>query len=570
MPQKTQESAIGKAYRSFDRGIVAYIDQLKEKFAKSLDRIDERVSKVEDRVIQYVMGVKATCDKDLDFASEVVTKEMRNKVLISQWVSSFLAGSRDVSLDPVAYSFARFAFTICSCYDTVPGDYFVATNIHVLMLSLMKFDSELISGPATMALMHLSLHNEMRPEMVRIQVLPALLKVLIKSNSQIILTQAAKLAGSIALHDECKSDVAGSGCFHTLLDLAGGMHKIGNKNTQRAAASACVNIIYKNNANRLLATELEGIKAFLNAIRLSSNEYIILQGLRGLCNIAYNNKFTGTQILAAGGDTVIVDILESGDILRQPDTAITCLATLTNICTTEATQSHIGSASGAVSSAVRVCEFGREPRTVAAAARFLAAVLYRNVGNKARVAAEGAIKVLMKRIKKHSQFKDEENLHCTEVLCYALASLMLYPTNHELMRDIKALPVLTDLCKRSGQKRVVAAASMIITALVPSPDDLYRFHADEISVDVEIHDAAAVLRKARGFAFGDDVGAPEWCELALLYLNMTDNELKTQLPWVKEEFKDTAIYFREYSTVITSDSNITKFNGSRGLIFSIY
>jgi hypothetical protein len=569
-PKKPEQSALGKAYRAFDRGLVACVDTIKTNLIEALDKIDDRIDKVEDAVITYVQGIKATTTKDLDFASGVVTREMRNKVLISQWVASFLAGSRDVSLDPIAYSFARFAFTICACYDAVSGDYFVSTNIHVLMLSLMKFDSELISGPATMALMHLSLHNEMRPELIRIQLLPSLLKVLVNSNSQIILTQAAKLCASLALHDECKSELAGSGCFHILLDLTGGMHKIANKNTQRAAASAAVNIIHNNNANRLLAVELTGIKAFLNAIRMSSNEYIIMQGLRGLCNIAFFNKFTGTQILAAGGDSVIVDILESGDILRQPDTAVVALACLTNICTTEAAQSHVGSSGGAVTSAIRICEYGREPRTVAAAARFLCATVYRNTGNKARCAASGAIKVLMKKIIKHSQYKDDENLHCFEVLCYALASILLYPTNHELMKDIKALPEVVNLCKKSGQKRVVAAASMVITALVPSPDDLYRFHQDEIPVECEECDVGAVLRKARVFAFGDDVGAPQWCELALSYLTMTDNELKMQQAWTKEEFKDREIYFREYNTSIRADSEVAKFNGAKGLIFSIY
>jgi hypothetical protein len=570
MSAKPQPSQFGAAYRSFDRGLVACIDDIKNKLTKACDGIENRLVKVEDAVVQYVQGIKALTARDLDFASEIVTKEMRTKVLMSQWASSFIAGSRNASLDPIAYGFARFAFTICSCFDAVSAEYFRESNIHILMHSLMSFDSELVSGPATMALMHLSLHHDLRPDIVRIQALPTILKCLVNSNSQVVMTQACKLCASLALHDSNKSEIAGSGCFNVLLDLAGGMHKIVSKNTQRAAAAAVVNIIHRNNANRLLAVELEGVKAMLNGIRLSSNEYIILQGLRGLCNIAYHDKFCGSSILSAGGDKVIVDILESGDILRQPETVVTCLSCLTNCCITEATQAHIGSSGGAVAAAIRIIQHGREPRVVKAAAALLAVLLHNNTGNKARCAAGGAIGVILKQIIEYSKFKDDAHIECFEALCAAMASMMLYTTNHEKMRNLNGLPEMAKICKKSGQKRIVAAVAQVIVALTPSPDALYRYHIDEISVDIETYDGAAVLKKARIFAFGDDVGAPEWLELALLFLSMTDAELKLQMPWNKDEFVDKYTWFREFSTVVRQDSEISRFNGSKGLLFSIY
>ena len=81
-------------------------------------------------------------------------------------------------------------------------------------------------------------------------ILPIILELLVNNNSQPILTQVCKLCASLALHPPNKAHMASSGCFHALLDLTGGAHKIVNKHTQKAAATAVVNIIYGADANR--------------------------------------------------------------------------------------------------------------------------------------------------------------------------------------------------------------------------------------------------------------------------------------------------------------------------------
>ena len=272
-----------------------------------------------------------------------------------------------------------------------------------------------------------------------------------------------------------------------------------------------------------------------------------------------------------GCDVMLLDILQSTDILRMPDTAETSLACLANICTTEANRSHIGSSQSCVESALRICKNARESRVVTAAANLIAAILYKNTGNKARVAAQKGIHILFERFKKHSQFKDDDNLLCFEKICVCLSSLMLYHSNHEILRDLHGIPQMVDLCKKSNQPRVVAAVSMILTAVIPSPDTLYRLHVDDLLHDTEKFDVMAVLKKGRVFGFGEhDGGAPEWLELALLYLGMIDDELKSQPPWVKQEYGDSQSFYREYDTTIRADSNVGRFKGSRGLIFSIY
>jgi hypothetical protein len=69
--------------------------------------------------------------------------------------------------DPVTFAFARFALNICLCYTDVPPAYFLSSKVHVLLVSLLKFESELVVGPAVLGLMHLSLLPEMKVRRTR-------------------------------------------------------------------------------------------------------------------------------------------------------------------------------------------------------------------------------------------------------------------------------------------------------------------------------------------------------------------------------------------------------------------
>ena len=58
---------------------------------------------------------------------------------------------------------------------------------------------------------------------------------------------------------------------------------------------------------------------------------------------------------------------------------------------------------------------------------------------QARVASKGAIAVLLKRLIRHSTRDTEDDLQCIEMVCNALASLMLYKSNQEQLFGRKAI-----------------------------------------------------------------------------------------------------------------------------------
>lgn len=292
-------------------------------------------------------------------AEVLVKKELKSKIVISEWTSKFLSKTNDQQLDPITFAFARFSLNITLCYNDVPAAYFIKSNIHILLISLIGFQSELVVGPALLGLLHLSLHDEMKPAIVAGSGLAAVLKLMIHSDSDLILTQCGKLIASLALHFPNKPLIASSGCYHALFDTLANARRSNSETIKSQAAMAVCNIIHGSDANRVLSIELNGIPPLISVVQNCDKEQLLQRSIQCLMNISYLNSFTSSRILASGGDVVLIDILNSSDIMRQADIAWVSLATLSNICNSETNQAHIGASPGIVEAAIRICEYAR-------------------------------------------------------------------------------------------------------------------------------------------------------------------------------------------------------------------
>ena len=99
-------------------------------------------------------------------------------------------------------------------------------QVHQQLVAYMSLSSEMIIGPALMALVHLSLLPTMRPLLVKEGVLSHLLRVFVEFDSKLILAQSCKLLASLALHSPNKLLIVTSGCFHGVVDLILGSDKV--------------------------------------------------------------------------------------------------------------------------------------------------------------------------------------------------------------------------------------------------------------------------------------------------------------------------------------------------------
>ena len=351
-------------FNKFDRGLNATLESFRKTMYVSVQKVEARLNNCEETMKIYMSKVKTSCATDINLAETLVNKELRSKIIMSQWTNKFLSSTNNNTLDPITFSITRFSLNISLCFNDVSPEYLIQSCIHKHLVDYINLESELAVGPALMALCHISLYPELRSHIVAAGVLPILLKLMIHHDSKLILAQAVKLCASLSLEPSNKTLMSQSGCMHAMFDLVLGVHQDVDRHIQYYAVCGLVNVMYHSDANRLLAVELNGIKPLLTIMRSTSHDDIIIHSIRALANISYGNGYTANCILVAGGGEVLVEILESGDIVRQPLTAHAVLAAFSNICNTDVNQSHIGSIKGLVEAAVRICEHARYSNTI--------------------------------------------------------------------------------------------------------------------------------------------------------------------------------------------------------------
>lgn len=343
----------------FEKSLSSQIERMTRTFNFALEKLDIKLQSCEARMESYCQRTRQKCDEELSVAESLVNKELRSKVIMSQWTNKFLAESESEVLDPITFAFARFSLNVSLCYKDIEPQYFIRSRVHDQLVAYAKFPSELVVGPALIGLVHLSLLDEMKPVIVAAGILPVILGLITNSKSKPILNQICKLIASLALHFPNKTLIVNSGCFHGVLDLILGSHTDINRDIQYYALCSSLNIIYGSDANRVLSIELKAIKPMVTSIQTTSDNGVLLQSIQNMANIAYNNPYTSGCILSFGGESALVEVLESNDVIRHPEIAYAALAAISNICCSEASQSHVGSIKGLLESVVRICEHAR-------------------------------------------------------------------------------------------------------------------------------------------------------------------------------------------------------------------
>lgn len=570
-PRVAANPVFKKLFMKFDKDVSVFVNRTSSELTRALDRVEVKMKRVEDSFDKCIAALRGQCDMELKVAEFLVNKEMRSKVIMSQWCNKFLAGSNQEDLNPITFAFARFVLNMCLCYDTVDPQAFIDSKVHVLLISLAVFPTDLVAGPSLMGLAHLSLHDCMKGVIVDGGILQVLLHKMVESKSILILTQCCKLCASLSLYPSNKSKIVNSGCMHVLVDLVLGSGKATDNNVQYYAICSILNIIYTSDANRVLSIELKTLKPISTVIQTTSIDTTLQRSFQVMANISFNNSYTGGCILALGSDTAILEALQTVDILVKPKTVFAGLTIFTNICCSEGNQSHIGSKEGLIDYAVRVANCAHDLKLVEKAGSLLLVISLNNTANKSKIAAKGTVEMIIKRLRKHwNETNNELAVRVVERLSLVLSSLLLYKTNFEKMMEINALDDVVKILQNSNEQRIIAAVSMIVATMVPSPDELYRFHEEEFIAPVEKVNALSVLKKARIFGFSHLSSPPAWLDMAVKILNMADPALKRQEPWIKEEYCTNQICFEEFCTPVFPDVSVMEDVTYRGLLFSLY
>lgn len=211
-------------YHKFDRQLIESCRCTKEKILDSIKKLEIKLELCESNLSEIVRKKLEETRIEIAIAERLVEREMKNKIVMSNWTSYFLS---DITcnhiLDPLTYTFARFSLNICLCYGDISAAYLVKSNVHQHLASMIAFNSELVQGPALMALLHVSIHDELKPLIVLAGTLPILCRIFAESRSLPVLLQTCRLCASLAMRIENKTHIVTSGCLHGILDLVIGI-----------------------------------------------------------------------------------------------------------------------------------------------------------------------------------------------------------------------------------------------------------------------------------------------------------------------------------------------------------
>jgi hypothetical protein len=341
-------------FNKFDKGLQQQLDGFKRAMTQKMNDIELKLAHCEGSLNTLVKKLQQNFEKELVVAETLVNKELRSKVIMSQWTNKFLAAEEQAVIDPITFAISRYALNVAISYVDITPAYLMETRVHTSLIHFISLPYNLIIGPSLLALSHISLNPIMKKILVSEQLLPALLKLMVKSRSKVILALCAKICASLTLETSNKPFMAQSGCFHALFDLILGAHTDVDWMVQYYVVCAIENTIYHNDSNRRLTIEVHGIKPLLTLVQTTSHDEILIHSMRIIANVAYGNGFTSNSMLLLGAGEVLIQTVDACDVIKQAVIVHGALSAYANMCYTESNQTHVGNIDGLLQSVIRI------------------------------------------------------------------------------------------------------------------------------------------------------------------------------------------------------------------------
>jgi len=146
----------------FDKGCSAFFDREAKKFNFAISKVEKKIEKAEARMLEYCNKVNNIALTEIRMAETLINKELRFKTIMSQWTNCFLSQTDTENLDALSWGFSRFCLNIAMGWNEIPPRAIMQAGVHKSLCDLIKFKSELVIGPALLALVHISLHDELK------------------------------------------------------------------------------------------------------------------------------------------------------------------------------------------------------------------------------------------------------------------------------------------------------------------------------------------------------------------------------------------------------------------------
>mmetsp|Transcript_17003 Transcript_17003/g.22060 ORF Transcript_17003/g.22060 Transcript_17003/m.22060 type:complete len:552 (-) Transcript_17003:45-1700(-) len=506
--------------REVDLLLGRQIDQFEKNINSRLEQMAISIDKVESNIAAVLAHHEVIAAESEVRALEAVDKERVEKKVLCQWLNGFLsASSHELRLDPIDFAFARFALNMAVAAADTSVELMLAARVPGFLVGMLASDNDVVLGPASIALAHLALLDEARIPICDQGAIGPLVQQCRSCKSPAVLTQICKVLAALASRSENRQRVAGEGGTAAICELISEATEFMDfprctNGARGAALTALVNFTYNSDANKKLLVEMRGLAPIIDATVNSPDSNVVLQALRCLGNVGFNQPYCAAAIITSRGIDAIAASLEASDLLVDHEVFEAGLTTLGNLCNNEQNQTNVG-ASRSVGLAIHISRYSTEPAVILVACRLLCALSFSSFVNKTQLGELGAIEVTLEVFRRYG-FGDVR--HSTRYqgavawACKALASILLHKGNQTLFRDCFGISTVVDLLLETEHIEVIHGAAMILAAVCPPAEERFDAKDEGRMIQVEQVRTFDGLNRAKNVLFGHTDDCPEWLQ----------------------------------------------------------
>ena len=189
----------------FDQEVGRTFDKFEKSANRKITVIGQQVNKLESNMAKLVGHHEMVAAEANMHAIEAVDDERREKKILCQWLNGFMvSASHRLHLDPIDFAFARFALNMAIAAEHIPVQKMLDANVPTFLVGMLASDNDVVLGPSSIALAHLSLHDDARIPICEAGAIARLVAQCKEggTGSPAVVTQLAKTMASLALKGE--------------------------------------------------------------------------------------------------------------------------------------------------------------------------------------------------------------------------------------------------------------------------------------------------------------------------------------------------------------------------------
>lgn len=401
---------------------------------------------------------------------------------------------------------------------------------------------DVVTGSVLIAFVHLSIHStkshalqhsnesnrklDIREQIVKAGVGTPLIHLLEHSQNARILVEAARLCAALATHGPNKRALASKNVVRWLVQhlmprttLQNQEKRIDNEvddllckleplafpweaTVQQNMLSALVNLSHDCDILRCqIAASPNFVSILVRYVRESPNAQVQLEAAKLLGNMAYNHEVNHSALMANEVAIALAACLTATSFQQSAKLARAGAIGLANLAYTSANQLAIGYSDASTFLLQLVVDAVKAPAVIEAAAIALACLCHQHPPNKARVAAQNGLQVLLYALRVLSNSKDKKiesgRVAALVALCESFAILVHSESNRQHALELDDHVFLFKLCSKTSTLNLLEASARAICAMILPLNEHDLFIDNRKSIMETTLIALKALKRAR-------------------------------------------------------------------------